>query len=250
MLATDHRGLSRFGGLRCPSEVLRLKWTDVDFEHLRFTVHASKTEHHADGGIRTVPMFPELKPLFQDAFDKAPEGAVYCINKYKGRWPNLGTGMIQIVKNAGLTPWPKIFQNCRSTRETELFKMTDGNVKAVCEWIGNSPEVAMKHYAQTTEADTKEAAKMSVLNDGEKRVQNQVHPMTEMSGNIQQEENREDDVSPFDGRNLPDISEPCRNIDKSSSVAAGIEDGHESLLRDVDHADGLHAFFAFFLFFQ
>jgi hypothetical protein len=87
--------------------------------------------------------------------------------------------------------------------------MTDGNVKAVCEWIGNSPEVAMKHYAQTTEADMKEAAKMSVLNDGEKRVQNQVHPMTETAGNVQQKEIQEDDISPFDGRNLADISEPC-----------------------------------------
>lgn len=62
-------GLCRWGGLRCPSEVLRLKWQDVDFEHDRFTVHASKTAHHVDGGIRTVPMFPELKSLFQDAFE-------------------------------------------------------------------------------------------------------------------------------------------------------------------------------------
>ena len=216
-------GLARFGGLRCPSEVIRLKWEDLDFEHERFIVHATKTEHHADGGIRTVPMFPELRPLFQDAFDEAPDGSVYCINQYKGRWSNLGTNMIQIVKNAGLTPWPKIFQNCRSTRETELFKMTGGNVKAVCEWIGNSPEVAMKHYAQTTEADMKEAAKMSVLNDAEntvqKRVQNRVHPMTETSGNVQQEEIQEDDITPFDGRNLPTFSEPCRNKDQSSDVS-------------------------------
>ena len=74
-----------------------------------------------------------------------------------------------------------------------------GNVKAVCEWIGNSPEVAMKHYAQTTEADMKEAAKMSVLNDAEntvqKRVQNQVQPMTKMFGNIQQEDNNADDTN-------------------------------------------------------
>ncbi|HPS56183.1 MAG TPA: phage integrase SAM-like domain-containing protein, partial [Sedimentisphaerales bacterium] len=39
-------GLARWGGLRCPSEVLRLQWQDIDFEHERFTVHASKTEHH------------------------------------------------------------------------------------------------------------------------------------------------------------------------------------------------------------
>ena len=167
-------GLARFGGLRCPSEVLRLKWQDIDFDKQRFTVHASKTEHHADGGIRTVPMFPELKPLFQDAFDEAPEGAVYCLDRYKGEWSNLGTHMKRIIEKAGLEPWSKLFQNCRSTRETELFKMTGGNVKAVCSWIGNSPQVAMAHYAQLTEADMKEAAKMTVLGGAEKRVHNQV----------------------------------------------------------------------------
>jgi len=73
-------GLARWGGLRCPSEILRLKWQDVDFEHNQFTVHASKTEHHEDGGIRTAPMFPELRPLFQEAFDQAKEGDVFCID--------------------------------------------------------------------------------------------------------------------------------------------------------------------------
>jgi integrase len=167
-------GLARWGGLRCPSEVLRLKWQDVDFENNRFTVHASKTEHHADAGIRTVPMFPELKQLFQDAFDAAKEGDIYCLKRYKGKWSNLGVHMARIVKHAGIEPWPKIFQNCRSTRETELFKMTNGNVKAVCSWIGNSPKVALQHYAQVTEADLQEAAKMTLINDAEKRVHNRV----------------------------------------------------------------------------
>ena len=82
--------------------------------------------------------------------------------------------MKRIIEKAGLEPWSKLFQNCRSTRETELFKMTGGNVKAVCSWIGNSPQVAMAHYAQLTEADMKEAAKMTVLGGAEKRVHNQV----------------------------------------------------------------------------
>jgi len=164
-------GLARWGGLRCPSEVLRLSWQDVDFEHSRFTVHASKTEHHEDGGIRTVPMFPELRPIFQDAFDKAKEGDVYCITRYRDKSVNLRTQLSKIIKRAGLEPWPKLFQNLRSTRETELFKMTNGNVKAVCNWIGNSPKVALDHYAQITEADLQEAAKMSLLNDAENRTQ-------------------------------------------------------------------------------
>lgn len=167
-------GLARFGGLRCPSELLRLKWEDVDFEREQFIVHASKTEHHSNGGVRTVPMFPELKPLFQESFDNAKSGDVYCITRYRDGGVNLRTNMNRIIKRAGLEPWPKTFQNLRSTRETELFKLT-GNIKAVCTWIGNSPDVALRHYAQITEADQREAVKLSVLDSGKKRVQNRVH---------------------------------------------------------------------------
>lgn len=207
-------GLARFGGLRCPSEVVRLKWQDIDFDKQRFTVHASKTEHHADGGIRIVPMFPELKPLFQDAFDNAPEGAVYCVHSCGGQWSNLGALLSKIVKRAGIKPWPKLMQNLRSTRETELFKMTGGNVKAVCSWIGNSPQVAMAHYAQTTEADMKEAAKMSVLNEAEKTVQNPVHPTMKSECNPVQDENQECDVTPDDFTDLHQIAGDCRNRTK------------------------------------
>ena len=184
-------GLARFGGLRCPSEVLRLKWADVDFEKERFKVHSSKTEHHADGGVRIVPMFPELKPLFRDAFERAKDGAVYCIDKYKGKWSNVGVHTARIIKQAGLDVWPKLFQNCRSTRETELFKTTGGNIKAVCSWLGNSPAVAMTHYAQITDADMKEAAKTSVL----KVVQNMVHPASESSEIERNEQKREMAIS-------------------------------------------------------
>ncbi len=167
-------GLARWGGLRCPSEVLKLRWQDIDFENERFTVHAIKTEHHADSGIRIVPIFPELKTLFHEAFEKAKDGDIYCINRYSDTKVNLRTHLNRIIKRAGLEPWPKLFQNLRSTRETELFRKTGGNVKAVCTWLGNSPEIALQHYAQVTEEDIQEAAKMSLLEDAEKRVQNRV----------------------------------------------------------------------------
>jgi len=189
-------GLARWGGLRCPSEVIRLKWQDIDFEHNQFTVHASKTEHNADGGIRTVPMFPELKPLFQDAFDNAKAGDIYCVTRYRDKTANLRTQMNKIIKRAGVEPWPKTFQNMRSTRETELFKMTNGNVKAVCSWIGNSPAVAMKHYAQVTEADLQEAAKMTLIKTAEKRVQNPVHTTAESPCTEPHESDLEVDVTP------------------------------------------------------
>jgi integrase len=212
-------GLARFGGLRCPSEVVRLKWVDVDFEKQRFTVFASKTEHHADGGIRVVPMFPELRPLFQDAFDHAPDGAVYCIDRYKGQWSNVGVHMARIIKRAGLDVWPKLFQNLRSTRETELFKITGGNVKAVCNWIGNTPAVAMTHYAQVTEADIQEAAKMSLLSDAEKEVQNPVQIGAESSRTESHDTQEEPTVSPCLCESKREFATPCEVVQKDTKWA-------------------------------
>src|SRR5262249_41722670 len=64
--------LCRYGGLRCPSEVLLLTWADVDWERDRFRVHAPKTEHLKDAGERCVPIFPELRPYLEGAFELAP----------------------------------------------------------------------------------------------------------------------------------------------------------------------------------
>ncbi len=141
--------LCRYGGLRCSTEVLRLRWGDVDWENMRFTVHASKTEHHADGGIRQVPIIPELYPYLRDCFEQAKPGTEYVITRYRNTNANLRTQLTRIIKRAGLTPWPKLFQNLRSTRETELTEKFP--VHVVCKWIGNSQPVAAKHYLQVTE---------------------------------------------------------------------------------------------------
>ncbi len=152
--------LCRYGGLRCPSEVLRLTWADIDWEKMRFTVHASKTEHHAGGGIRQIPIFPELLPYLQECFDQAKPGTEYCITRYRDNSVNLRTELTRIIKRAGLTPWPKLFQNLRSTRETELTQQFP--IHVVCKWIGNSQPVATKYYLQVTEEHFEKAVHFPV----------------------------------------------------------------------------------------
>ena len=49
----------------------------------------------------------------------------------------------RIILKAKLKPWPKLFQNLRATRETELAERYPSHV--VCEWIGHSQAVAAKH---------------------------------------------------------------------------------------------------------
>ena len=50
------------------------------------------------------------------------------------------------ASSGGREPWPKLFQNMRASRETELTAEYPLNV--VCAWIGNSPAVAQTHYLQ------------------------------------------------------------------------------------------------------
>ena len=158
--------LSRFGGLRCPSEVLSLRWQDIDWEANRIVVTSPKTEHHAGKASRTIPLFAELRPYLAEAFDLAPDGAEYVVDeKYRkaamgpSGWmnANLRTTFEKIVKRAGLTPWPRLFHNLRASRETELVEKYP--VQVVTSWLGNTPSIAMRHYLMTTDEHFEAAVK-------------------------------------------------------------------------------------------
>ncbi len=104
--------LVRIGGLRCPSEVVTLRWEDVNWERSCFYVRSPKTEHHDGKESRIVPIFPELKtelePLF---FDPKSEGREFVINRYRDPKQNLGTTFAKIVNRAGLSTIPRPFDN-------------------------------------------------------------------------------------------------------------------------------------------
>ncbi len=140
--------LSRYGGLRCPSEHLSLRWGDVDWERDRMVVTSPKTEHHVGGGSRVVPLFPELRRYLEECFDLAEPGEEYVITRYRRTNSNLRTQLLRIIAKAGLERWPKLFQNLRSTRETELADQFP--IQVVCEWIGNTEAIAAKHYCPGT----------------------------------------------------------------------------------------------------
>lgn len=137
--------LSRFGGLRCPSEHLALRWQDVDLERNRFRVDSPKT------GERWIPIFPELRPYLEECFDLAEEGAVHVLTRYRDSNANLRTTFTKIIRRAGERPWPKLFHNLRASRETELAAQYP--IHVVCEWIGNTAAIAAKHYLTVREED-------------------------------------------------------------------------------------------------
>src|SRR5262249_44989389 len=72
-------------------------------------------------------------------------------------------GLCPIAERAGLTPprcgsrgkiqapWPRLYHNLRASCQTEWearFPLT-----SVCQWIGNSPDVAARHYLTARDAD-------------------------------------------------------------------------------------------------
>ena len=130
--------LCRYAGLRCPSEVLTLKWTDLDWDRGSMRVDSPKT------GLRYVPMFPEVRKALDEAFEAAAEGSVRCVDEYHSNVTNLRTQFNRILKKAGVEAWPRIFHNLRASRRTELQEALPDH--AINKWLGQSSRVAEEHY--------------------------------------------------------------------------------------------------------
>ena len=159
--------LSRFGGVRIPSEALTLRWSDIDWSANRMTIHSPKTEHHVGKAMRVVPIFAELRPYLEDVFDPAADHVLPSLQREaveRGDWRavNLGTRFQKIVKKAGLTQWPKLWHNLRASRQTELEDQFPSHV--VCAWLGNSVKVAAKHYLQVLDSHFTKATGPAVHN--------------------------------------------------------------------------------------
>jgi integrase len=208
--------LSRYGGLRCPSEHLALEWSDVDWERDRFRVNSSKTEHLEAGGVRWVPIFPELRPYLEEAFELAPERTVYVINRYRDTNANLRTQLNRIIRRAGVEPWPKLFHNLRASRETELA----GNypIHVVCTWIGNTERIAAKHYLQVTEDYFKKAAR-GAAESGAVALQNPVQQPPASSRTKSQETQKTRENSGF----LQECAIPCEPLQIAGVPPRGLE---------------------------
>ena len=103
--------------------------------------------------MRVCPIFPELKPFLQRLSDDANPG-IDCplsdsvFTRWKSASQNLRTEFLRVLGRAGLKPWPKLFHNCRASRQTELLR--EFPAADVCAWLGNTQAVAMKHYAMPT----------------------------------------------------------------------------------------------------
>ena len=152
--ADDHwRGvliLCRYAGLRCPSELVGLKWSDINWENNRMTVKSPKTARHEGHAFRMVPIAPNVKQILLSLFHNAEVGAEAVLPRLRNATTNLRTTVVKYIARAGLTPWPRTFQNLRASCETDWVDHCPAH--AVAKWLGHSPLIAAQHYLHVRDA--------------------------------------------------------------------------------------------------
>ncbi len=208
--------LSRYGGLRCPSEVLSLRWHDIDWAGGKVRVTSPKTEHHPGKDSRIIPLFPELRSWLAEALELAADGSEFILERFRARamgptgWRgcNLRTTFEKIIRRAGLAAWPRLFHNLRASRETELMERFP--IQVVTAWMGNTPTIALKHYLQVTDQHFQAA-----LEGGVEAVQNPVQQPSGDAGNARQREIESDGVdaeNPEEFEGFRECAIPLRDL--------------------------------------
>ena len=146
--------LTRFAGLRCPSELAELRWNDINWGKVVMTVRSSKTVHHEGKGMRVVPVDPALQPILWKLHQEVGGTAEHVLPRL-GAASNLRTGFLRILRRAGVKPWPRLFQNLRASCETDW--VDEYPAHQVAAWLGHSPAVAREHYLQPRDHHLKRA---------------------------------------------------------------------------------------------
>jgi integrase len=155
-------GLARFAGLRVPSELFALRWSDIRADRLR--VESPKTVRYGKPE-RFVPITPRLRPIIDEFTASVPPSR--RVPTWRLVVPpagsteaalsktNLRSGLMDIITAAKLKAWPRLFHNLRSSCQTDLESQFPTHV--VCAWLGNTPKVASEHYLQVREDDWRKA---------------------------------------------------------------------------------------------
>ena len=116
--------LARYGGLRCPSEVLALTWAHVNWEHDRIRVPSLKTAHIEGMDARVIPLFPELRPYLMEVFDEAEPGTEHVITRYRQRNVNCGRSFTGSSARQDLTRGRSCSRTCDRREKQNWSKRT------------------------------------------------------------------------------------------------------------------------------
>lgn len=214
--------LSRFGGLRCPSEHLKLRWCDIDWDRGLMTVTSPKTKKQGKPK-RLVPIFDELRPYLEESFELAEPGSKFVMSRYRSpSGAYIRKRLEVLIERAGLKLWPRITHNLRASRQTELERNNPTHV--VCAIMGNTPSVAHRHYLQTNVDDLLKAAGWSI----EKAAQNPAQYGAELGGMGSQTGFQQPSRESIEPSTVPQDTAQCEGERKSGENRSAGVDGNRT----------------------
>ena len=152
-------GFAGLCGLRTRSEIAAIHWEHIHWDGDTFTVPRVKTKE------RTVPIFGDFRE-YLEAYHRQVIGPDMLRVATGPIFPNcpkqspLTRRLNRTASKAGLQPWAKPWMNLRSSCETSLVTTLGFDLNTVTKWLGNSPDVARKHYLQIKPDDVIRAAKI------------------------------------------------------------------------------------------
>lgn len=148
--------LMRFQGLR-RHEVFAIEWSNVNLSSNELTIPAeTKT------GWRAMPIFPEVLELLESIPKQSRSGKVIQWTKSEESVTELLKRHVEAILGEG-NCWPKVCQQLRSTRRTELDAEFEPFV--VNEWLGHDSRTAELHYQQVTPAHLQRASMMRTVDE-------------------------------------------------------------------------------------
>jgi integrase len=138
---------SRYAGLRIPSEIRDLKFSDFRFNENKFGKEGIfRVPVTGKTGTRAVPFFSELQPHFLALYNSRQPNQEFVFVKYRN-CKNVGTLIKRIMKKHNLYVWEKFFNNQRASCITD--KVRQGWSRSLLDAVfGNSESVRAGHYIQ------------------------------------------------------------------------------------------------------
>ncbi len=129
-------------------------WVGIDWQRRRICIVGN---HKTKRLYRELPIRPLLYRLLLRAFDAAAAGAVTITSISPNNLTRIGQ---KAARDAGMTPWPKLYQAMRSSCEND-HKLRGVAEATYAAWMGHSPTVSRKHYTAPTDAEYAAVAKVA-----------------------------------------------------------------------------------------
>lgn len=134
--------ITRVCGIRSPSDVLPLLWSNIDRELEIMRVSSQKNKRYRPN--RDIPIFEELRPHLSLAYMEAPEGEDRVFYDLPATHASLRNRLEAMCRRAGVVLWPKPFNNLRASGERDMWRLL--RFDEVAAILDHTPETAMKHY--------------------------------------------------------------------------------------------------------